>query len=174
MPEIIQFSNNLSYGSEPLIPLRQYGAGHLEPTVATQHVPDGYQKGTGARLVNPAEAEAVVQKIVQICGELAYADKTIGVISLVGDAQARAIETHLVRELGPEEMERRQIVCGDAYAFQGDERDVMFLSMVSAPRDESTAFRAMTDAATHSGGSTWRRAARGISSTSSTPPPSQT
>lgn len=29
-------------------------------------------------------------------------------------------------------MEERRIVCGDAYAFQGDERDVMFLSMVSA------------------------------------------
>ena len=28
-------------------------------------------------------------------------------------------------------MEERSIVCGDAYAFQGDERDVMFLSMVS-------------------------------------------
>ena len=30
-------------------------------------------------------------------------------------------------------MLERQIVCGDAYAFQGDERDVMFLSMVAAP-----------------------------------------
>jgi len=32
-------------------------------------------------------------------------------------------------------MEKRQIVCGDAYAFQGDERDVMFLSLVSAPTE---------------------------------------
>lgn len=32
-------------------------------------------------------------------------------------------------------MERRKLVCGDAYAFQGDERDVMFLSMVSAPTE---------------------------------------
>ena len=146
MPEIIQFSNNLSYGSEPLIPLRQYGAGRLEPTVAARHVPDGYQKGTSARSVNPPEAEAIVHEIVRISGEPAYADKTIGVISLVGDAQAREIETQLVRKLGPEEMERRQIVCGDAYAFQGDERDVMFLSMVSTPR-ESRRIPAMTDAA---------------------------
>ena len=145
MPEIIQFSNNLSYGSEPLIPLRQYGAGRIEPIV-TRHVLDGYQNGSGARSVNPPEAEAIVQEIVRISGEPAYAHKTIGVISLVGDAQAREIETRLVRELGPEEMERRQIVCGDAYAFQGDERDVMFLSMVSAPR-ESRRIPAMTDAA---------------------------
>ena len=41
MPEIIQFSNNLSYANEPLIPLRRYGAGRLEPTVTARHVPDG-------------------------------------------------------------------------------------------------------------------------------------
>lgn len=30
-------------------------------------------------------------------------------------------------------MEDRQLVCGDAYSFQGNERDVMFLSLVAAP-----------------------------------------
>ena len=147
MPEIIQFSNNLSYANEPLIPLRRYGAGRLEPTVTARHVPDGYQNGAGARSVNPPEAEALVDEIVRISREPAYADKTIGVISLVGDAQARDVETRLIRRLGPEETERRQLVCGDAYAFQGDERDVMFLSMVSAPRD-GRSIRAMTDADT--------------------------
>src|SRR5262249_23200896 len=53
-------------------------------------------------------------------------------ISLLGEYQARAIEQLLLAVVGPEEMERRQLVCGDAYAFQGDERDVMFLSLVSA------------------------------------------
>lgn len=145
MPEIIQFSNKLSYANEPLVPLRQYGAGRLEPTIDTRHVPDGCQQGTGARSANPPEAEAVVEEIVRICYEPAYSAKTIGVISLVGDSQARDIEARLLRELGPEEMERRQLVCGDAYAFQGDERDVMFLSMVSAPA-ENRRIRAMADA----------------------------
>ena len=147
MPEIIQFSNNLSYANEPLIPLRRYGAGRLEPTVTARRVPEGYQNGVGSRSVNPPEAEALVEEIVRISHEPAYADKTIGVISLVGDAQARDVETRLIRRLGPEETERRQLVCGDAYAFQGDERDVMFLSMVSAPRD-GRSIRAMTDAGT--------------------------
>ena len=147
MPEIIQFSNNLSYANEPLIPLRRYGAGRLEPTVTARRVPDGYQNGVGARSVNPPEAEALVEEIVRISREPAYADKTVGVISLVGDGQARNVETRLLRRLGPEETERRQLVCGDAYAFQGDERDVMFLSMVSAPRD-GRSIRAMTDADT--------------------------
>ena len=146
MPEIIQFSNNLSYQGEPLIPLRQYGAGRLEPTVVTRHVDGGYQTGTASRAVNPREAEAIVDAIGDICRDSAYNGKTIGVINLVGDAQPREIETRLVRALGPEEMERRQIVCGNAYALQGDERDVMFLSMVSAPR-EGRRIPAMSDAA---------------------------
>ena len=145
MPEIIQFSNNLSYAGEPLIPLRQYGAGRLEPTVSTSHVREGYQKGTAGRAVNPPEAEAIVEEIVRISSAQAYVGKTVGVISLVGNAQARDIEARLIQRLGVEEIERRQIVCGDAYAFQGDERDVMFLSMVSAPR-ENRRITAMTDA----------------------------
>ncbi len=144
MPEIIQFSNSLSYGNEPLIPLRQYGAGRLEPTIVTRHVPDGYQEGTRARSVNEPEAEAIVKEIARICGDHDYEGKTVGVISLLGAAQAREIEARLVRAVGPEAMENRQIVCGDAYAFQGDERDVMFLSMVSAP-NEGRRIAALTD-----------------------------
>ena len=146
MPEIIQFSNNLSYATEPLIPLRQYGAGRLEPPVATWRVLGGYQQGTAGHAVNPPEAEAVVEQIARICKDPSYNGRTIGVISLLGNAQARTIETRLLREIGPEEMERRQLVCGDAYAFQGDERDVMFLSMVSAPGEGRT-IPALTDQA---------------------------
>ena len=145
MPEIIQFSNNLSYRGNPLIPLRQYGVGRLEPPVAAVHVSGGYQVGKGSRSVNSPEIEAIVNKVQQIHCDPAYEGKTIGIISLIGDAQAREIEKRLVREFGPDKMEARQIVCGNAYAFQGDERDVMLLSMVSAP-EEFRRIRAMTDA----------------------------
>ena len=99
MPEIIQFSNNLSYHGEPLIPLRQYGAGRLEPTVVTRYVTDSYQQGTAGRAVNPPEAAAIVAEIVKIHTDPAYEGKTIGVVSLLGDAQAREIETLLVKNL---------------------------------------------------------------------------
>jgi len=135
MPEIIQFSNNLCYGSEPLIPLRQYAAGRLSPVIVTHHVSDGYQKGTSPRVVNPPEAEAIVDKISRCCEDPAYDGKTMGVISLLGQDQARLIESLLLDEIGPEAMEKRNLVCGDAYAFQGDERDIMFLSLVSAPTE---------------------------------------
>jgi very-short-patch-repair endonuclease len=133
MPEIIQFSNNLCYRSEPLVPLRQYGAGRLIPVIVTRHVPDGYQIGRSPRVVNPPEAEAIVEQIRKCCDDPSYVGKSLGVISLLGEDQARLIERRLLEKIGPEEMERRDLVCGEAYAFQGDERDVMFLSLVSAP-----------------------------------------
>ena len=132
MPEIIQYSNKLCYGHEPLIPLRQYGADRLEPVVTAVHVHDGYVEGE-RNLVNPPEAEAIVKKIVELCELPEYEDKTMGVISLLGDHQARLIDQLLIDRLGPQEMERRRLSCGDAYEFQGDERNVIFLSMVSAP-----------------------------------------
>lgn len=134
MPEIIQFSNNLCYGSEPLEPLRQYGAARLEPVVTT-HVVEGYQKGHSQRIINPPEAEAVAQQIKACIQEPAYKGKSMGVISLLGNNQAKYIERLLLESIGPEALEKRNLVCGDAYAFQGDERDVMFLSLVSAPTE---------------------------------------
>lgn len=135
MPEIIQFSNNLCYRSEPLVPLRQYGTGRLTPVVVTCHVADGYQKGYSPRVTNPPEAQEIVDQISKCCQDPAYNEKTMGVISLLGEDQARLIEQLLLEKIGPEEIERRHLVCGDAYAFQGDERDVIFLSLVTAPTE---------------------------------------
>jgi very-short-patch-repair endonuclease len=39
----------------------------------------------------------------------------------------------LLERIGAEEIEDRKLVCGNAYSFQGDERDVVFMSMVAAP-----------------------------------------
>lgn len=42
----------------------------------------------------------------------------------------------------PEDIEERRLICGDAYAFQGDERHIMFLSMVAAPNERIGALAA--------------------------------
>jgi very-short-patch-repair endonuclease len=55
------------------------------------------------------------------------------VISLLGTGQAKRIHDLLVDRIGPEELVARRIKCGTAYDFQGDERSVVFLSMVVAP-----------------------------------------
>lgn len=130
-PEIIRFSNDLCYLSDPLIPLKQCPSNRLEP-LKNVHVKDGYREGVGQSTVNRSEAEALVQQIVDCCADARYDGMSMGVIVLQGEAQAKLIEGVLLKSIGAEEMQERQILCGNPYSFQGDERDVIFLSMVAA------------------------------------------
>ncbi len=133
MPEIIRFSNDLCYSDTPLIPLRQYGFDRLPPLVHV-YVEDGYREGSSNRAINRPEADRIVEKIVELCDDRRYAGKTMGVIVLQGNAQGHLIEEGLLARLDAEEMQKRRIICGNAYSFQGDERDIIFLSMVAAPK----------------------------------------
>jgi very-short-patch-repair endonuclease len=134
MPEIIQFSNNNFYAGEPLEPLKQFNSERLDPLRAV-FVPDGFEKGE-RKTINQAESERLVQEITRCCKDPRYKGKTMGVIVLKSTSgQAHDVERQLIESLGPEEMESRKLVCGDPYDFQGDERDIIFLSMVVAPRD---------------------------------------
>ncbi len=134
MPELIRFSNDLCYSDTPLIPLRQYGPNRLPPL---QHVflSGGYREGSNNRTINRPEAEAIAERISEMCDDSRYDDKTMGVVVLQGEAQAQLIENQLLERLGAEEMERRRLVCGNPYSFQGDERDIMFLSLVAASNE---------------------------------------
>lgn len=134
VPEIIQFSNQLCYASTPLRPLRQYLPKRLEPLVV-HHVQNGFREGSASYALNRPEADELIETIARMCSLDEYTGKTMGVVSLQGEAQAKYIEDKLTKRLSPIDLEKRRIVCGDAYAFQGDERDVIFLSMVAAPNE---------------------------------------
>jgi len=139
VPEIIQFSNFQFYEGQ-IIPLRvPKPLERLEPPLVPVRVENGYRDEL--KKINEPEAKAIVEKIKELCNDPKYDRKTMGVISLLGNEQASLIEDMLKREIGEREMMRRKIVCGDAYAFQGDERDIMFLSMVVA---KNVKFRALT------------------------------
>jgi very-short-patch-repair endonuclease len=134
MPEIIQFSNDLSYANNgtPLDPLRTYPANRLRPIVV-RHVRDGYRSGSSENATNEPEADAILAQVKACIADPRYAGSTMGVISLQGEAQAKLIEHKLLEALEPEIITQRRLMCGDAYAFQGDERHIIFLSMVAAP-----------------------------------------
>jgi very-short-patch-repair endonuclease len=134
MPEIIRFSNDLCYSDTPLIPLRQYGPNRLPP-LEHVFVSGGYREGSNNRAINRPEAEAIVERIAEMNGDSRYEGKTMGVVVLQGEAQAALIENQLLERMGAEEMERRRLVCGNPYSFQGDERDIMFLSLVAASNE---------------------------------------
>ena len=128
VPEIIRFSNELCYAGNPLIPLRQVGKNRLEP-LKTTYLANGLRQGD----INDAEANAIVDAIQKCHEDPAYEETDFGVMCLQGDAQAARIQNLLVERLGPAVFSQRNLRCGNPYAFQGDERDVMFLSMVAAP-----------------------------------------
>jgi very-short-patch-repair endonuclease len=82
---------------------------------------------------NKAEAR-VIAALLKAATELPeYADKTFGAISLLADDQAWLIHELAVSLVDAVELEKRRFVAGNAAHFQGDERHVMFLSMVDAP-----------------------------------------
>jgi len=134
MPEIIRFSNDLCYAATPLTPLRQYPPDRLEP-IMLRHVPTGHREGEASRVINRPEAEEVANAVTACCRDQRYDGRTMGVIALQGNSQARLIEQMLLKSLGAEEMTKRRLICGDPYSFQGDERHVIFLSMVAAPNE---------------------------------------
>lgn len=62
-----------------------------------------------------------------------YKDKTFGVISLLGEDQADLIQEKLQKLISPEKYDKAKIICGTSAQFQGDERDIIFISLVNTP-----------------------------------------
>jgi very-short-patch-repair endonuclease len=136
VPEIIQFSNDLSYNYQ-IRPLRDASLAALKPHVVPFRVDGGVSKNK----TNELEVKTVASLLIASAEQPEYAGKTFGVISLVGEEQAREINRLLIRHMEPDEYKSRQIVCGNAAQFQGDERDVMFLSVVDAAGNGPLALR---------------------------------
>ncbi|MGO9768746.1 MAG: AAA domain-containing protein [Roseiarcus sp.] len=133
---IIRFS--MKFYDEPLIPLRvPKGVERLDPPLVDILVEDGERRGKSK--VNPPEAEIIVDEIERIINDPALATigegherpRSIGVISLIGSEQAAFVQKRLMDRIGEAAMVRHRIVCGDSATFQGDERDIVFLSMVA-------------------------------------------
>ncbi len=94
---------------------------------------------------NDAEAAAIASLMSACLSNPAYLtnDKdeptSFGVITLLGHEQATVIGEKLWEYLGdhaPDAFTKHRLLCGTAAQFQGDERDVIFLSMVDGPPEE--------------------------------------
>lgn len=126
VPEIIQFSNHLSYGGD-IKPLRESASTPIKPALVAHRV-EGIKVGKK----NAAEAESIAALIVAAIEQPEYSGKSFGVISLVGNEQAGEVERLLRTRLDAVEYEQRRVLCGNPAQFQGDERDAIFLSMVDS------------------------------------------
>jgi superfamily I DNA and/or RNA helicase len=126
VPDIIGYSNKLSYDFK-IKPLRDASNIILKPATISFRV-DGvrltYQK------VNIVEAENIVALMMACMEQPEYNSMTFGAISLLGDEQAKKINELALEKIEPKTYEKHSILCGNASHFQGDERDVIFLSLV--------------------------------------------
>ncbi|MHC4548184.1 MAG: AAA domain-containing protein [Planctomycetota bacterium] len=140
VPEIIQFSNFLCYAGE-IRALREASASKLEPHLVSRRV-----KGTAENKINEKEALEVASIVSAMCRLPEYEESTIGVISMVGTEQALYVDSILRRRLSVAEYQRRRLLCGNASQFQGDERDVIVLSMVDSPQGHPLTLRRRDEA----------------------------
>jgi very-short-patch-repair endonuclease len=131
VPEIIQFSNAISYDMR-IKPLRDASCVHLRPHTIAYRAQGSSRDGK----VNRQEALTVASLVVAAIEQPEYKKNdageptSFGVVSLVGDEQALEIDSLLRSHLSPDRYEHHRLLCGNAAQFQGDERDVIFISLV--------------------------------------------
>ena len=133
VPQIIGFSNMLSYDDQ-IKPLREAGSSALLPAVVCHRAAEG-RRDEGKK-TNAAEAREIVSLMLGCMVQPEYAGKSFGVISLLGDEQVKRIQQEIERRIDPRQIFDRRILCGNASHFQGDERDVIFLSLVDSGTGE--------------------------------------
>ena len=134
MPEIINWSSSQFYGENGvpgLIPLRERTAHDLDPLKVVE-VTGAYTEGRDARQRNPVEAKCIVDHLVQCLQDPRYEGKTFGVVVLKGSGQVALLDHEINAAVTPEQRQERKIRVGSPPNFQGDDRDVIFLSLVVA------------------------------------------
>ena len=127
---IIQFSNRF-YGNA-LVPLRVPRASErFDPPLCDVFIRSAVRQGK----TNASEAKWIVDEIARLVADPAHEGRDIGVISLIGNEQSEKIGRMLIEDkrIGTEVIKKRNIIYGDARTMQGQERSIVFLSMVATP-----------------------------------------
>lgn len=140
VPDIIQFSNQLSYSGE-IRPLREASSSSHSQALVAHRVAG---KLSGVK-INNIEAMEVASIVAAMSEMPEYARSSIGVISMVGQEQAIVIDTILQRRLDTSIYSKHSLLCGNASQFQGDERDVILISMVDSCEEPPLSIRQTED-----------------------------
>jgi very-short-patch-repair endonuclease/Cdc6-like AAA superfamily ATPase len=138
VPAIIEYSNREFYEGD-IKPLRLPKANErLDPPLIDVFVKGGFRQAD----VNAAEAKAIVDEIQLILADPQLVGRSIGVVTLLGTAQAAHIQKLANERISPVDLITRQIAVGPPPVFQGRERDIMLVSMVLGPNERGAANRA--------------------------------
>jgi very-short-patch-repair endonuclease len=142
VPEIIQFSNMISYDGR-IRPLRDASRVHLHPHTVAHRVSGSSRDGK----INRQESVAVASLLAAALEQPEYKQNdagrpmSFGVVSLVGDEQAIEIDNLIRAHVSPDRYEFHRVLCGNAAQLQGDERDVVFISLVDTAERGSLSLR---------------------------------
>ena len=131
VPEIIGYSNRLCYGGR-IRPLREGMSNPFVPMIDWK-VQGERKQGTKK---NPREAEEIVALLMACLEQPEYEGKTFGAISLLGSEQSQLIREMAAEKAGITALEECGFMSGTSAEFQGDERDIIFLSLVDSSATE--------------------------------------
>ncbi len=138
-PDLIQFSNDEFYaGALHVMTERPDTAGLVSIAV---HEVEGRREPEGH---NPIEAEAVLAAVAELVAEdrdvPGPGARSIGILSPFR-AQVDLLQAEVTERFPLDVIRRHDIQVGTSYSFQGEERDVMFVSFALDPDAHSASLR---------------------------------
>lgn len=138
LPEIIEFSNSNFYGNEiNCLKIRGKENTIKEPIKSIFVEGATVKRISASNLLNEKEVNKIIDILKEIENDYSYKDKTIGIIALQNSTpHINYIYSEIWKNFSSEFMNERKIKVGNAYDFQGDERDVIILSMVTSKIQE--------------------------------------
>jgi very-short-patch-repair endonuclease len=125
---IINFSSKHFYDGEIRCLRVPKATERMLPTLVDVFLEAGVR--SDARKTNKVEADYIVDEIGKLTKDPEFRDRSIGVITLLGNEQSKLIWDTIQSKLSEEVILKHGIRCGDSSTFQGSEFDVVFLSMV--------------------------------------------
>ncbi|HEU4387743.1 MAG TPA: AAA domain-containing protein [Blastocatellia bacterium] len=138
-PPIIAFSNQTFYGGKLHIMTDKPGDGNSNRLVLRRGAGDRRQTGE-----NRDEADCLIEDVVRQVDSEREVDRdlchSLGVLSPFR-SQVDYISERLSRRLPLEDFQRHDLLVGTAHSFQGEERDIMFLSFAVGNNSHRAALR---------------------------------
>lgn len=138
LPEIIEFSGKYFYGNQ-INCLKVRGKENtIKNPIEIYYLEDGKILVSGTNnILNKYEVDKIVEILKNIENDETYLNKSIGVIVLQNSiAQIKALNNAIWKNFDSDFINSRRIKIGNSYEFQGDERDVIILSMVISKKQE--------------------------------------
>lgn len=125
VPDLIDFSNKHYYEGK-IIPLKVLSANRLKPKIVRF-----VSGGTKRNNVVSKEVEVIKSELIKMLSMSEYESKSIGIVSLGSTMHTNSLKT-ILENISQKKLEKHNIIIDNPSEFQGDERDVIIVSLGEA------------------------------------------